>query len=514
MISKIKNNMLFFNLYKNMNSVLYKLKKHTTNYNYRSKKNPSFTLSEIKEYNINRVLGPQEIICNAPFTSIFISITGDVSVCGYNKTYILGNIRDTPLTQIWLNDKHRKLQEYIKDYDLSHGCQHCILKIKNKDYHRAALYSDTPKHDHTQHLRKITFELSNLCNLECIMCNGELSSLIRKKKENREPLELVDKESLVNELIPFIPHLQTTQFLGGEPLLIKKYYEIWDKLIELNKQCIISIQTNGMVLPDKFTELIRKSRQQFMIGFSIDSFKKERFEAIRKNARFDVVMNNFNRLMEYKKDGNIQLSINFVPMNINWNEIPDALDFANKHDITLSLCELLFPYDMSFNCLSSVELKKIIAFLEKAEIRKYDSSRAIENILTYKNQIRLLKNTCRKMETAEHIYPLTFTDDDTFKSVIASFETENLDLFMHTETLRNLFKNNFLDKLQDMEKTRRYIMTQLFNRYIFFYREIFETEALHEDFSINDSTNNFLLFELRNAIHFIMEQGKNPEHIT
>jgi MoaA/NifB/PqqE/SkfB family radical SAM enzyme len=70
------------------------------------------------------------------------------------------------------------------------------------------------------------FELSNECNLECVMCNGSFSSSIRKNREKLPPIISPYNDDFVNELDAFIPHLTDAKFLGGEPFMIEIYLKI------------------------------------------------------------------------------------------------------------------------------------------------------------------------------------------------------------------------------------------------------------------------------------------------
>ena len=49
--------------------------------------------------------------------------------------------------------------------------------------------------------------------------------------------------AFVKQLEEFIPHLEEVKFYGGEPFLIEIYYEIWEKIMELNPKVRISVQT-------------------------------------------------------------------------------------------------------------------------------------------------------------------------------------------------------------------------------------------------------------------------------
>lgn len=433
---------------------LYRIKE-----SYYNAKNASLSLEQIIKYNRYRAEGPQVRLCNAPFSSLFINMDGTVNVCGYNKTFILGNVYEKSLNSIWLGNKHNLLLDSINNYNLENGCQICKHKINTEDYHRAAIYFDTPKSSQMNDLKKITFEVSNLCNLECVMCNGELSSLIRKNREGREPLIRPDLSVLLDNIKDTLPYIEFAQFLGGEPLLIKIYYDIWNEILKNNKKCTISIQTNCSVMPEKFVSLLNSS-SQFIISVSIDSFIKESFERIRQNANFDEVMKNFYIYFDLKKQKKIQLSINFTPMTINWAEIPSAITFANKHEIYLSMCEVESPYEYSFYSLSIHELEEVIAYLIENTPNNHSNSIEKQNLNLYKKQISQLEHLKLNMIYAEKAI---ITDDITLLEIELHSKLNQLPCY---DIIKCYINKMFFDKVNQLKDSQKTIAIKHFIRYI------------------------------------------------
>ena len=117
---------------------------------------------------------------------------------------------------------------------------------------------------------------SRIPNLECIMCYGNFSSSIRKNREKLPSTPTVYDEKFLESLDPIIPDLKYVKFLGGEPFLINIYYEVWERIIECNPNCLIDVQTNGTILNDRVKDILE--RGNFRIGVSLDSLKKETYE--------------------------------------------------------------------------------------------------------------------------------------------------------------------------------------------------------------------------------------------
>src|SRR5678816_2700847 len=85
---------------------------------------------------------------------------------------------------------------------------------------------------------------SNTCNLACVMCTGEYSSVIRAK-EGLPPMPAVYDEQFFEDLAFYLPHVKELSFLGGEPFLQLECFRVWDMLIERELSPICHVTTNG-----------------------------------------------------------------------------------------------------------------------------------------------------------------------------------------------------------------------------------------------------------------------------
>jgi len=288
---------------------------------------------------------------------MFFGADGNVHSCCVNRSYILGSYPEHELIQIWKGNKIRKFRRYMKRNDLNHGCHECKYWLE-KGNSEALL---APFYDHLEIPKRfpaiLEFELSNSCNLECIMCFGQFSSSILKNREQLPPIKMQYDENFVHQLENFIPHLKETIFKGGEPFLINIYYQIWEKIIELNPDCVIYVQTNATILNNRIKEML--NRANFRMAVSIDSLKKEIFEKIRINAHFDQVIENIRYLADYSNNKNNAMIMAVCPMRMNWKEIPDIMDFCYELKAIIRFNTVWFPAKHSLWNLSANELKEI-----------------------------------------------------------------------------------------------------------------------------------------------------------
>ncbi len=336
-----------------------------------------------KEYNITRSIFSRDQICHAPTVNINFDQSGIASACCYNRQHILGKYPENSLMEMWKGERADQLRAFIKEGDLSHGCQLCEKQIDGGNYHgvRARHFDNyasrpsniikrlTGRSNELQMPQCMEFELSNICNLECAMCNGHFSSLIRKNREHLPALEDPYDDAFVEQLIPFLPHLQDAKFLGGEPFLVPIYYKIWDKIAQHNPNIRIHITTNGTVYNNRVKGVLEKLRCGIVI--SVDSIVKETYESIRINADYERVMTNINHFREYARSTGNWFSFATCPIINNWKEMPNLLRYCNANQTYAYFNTVFNPSLLSLRSLTSEELLEIISYFEKQSFSGY-----------------------------------------------------------------------------------------------------------------------------------------------
>ena len=314
----------------------------------------------ISEFNSHLKRPPGAPLCYAPFNNIAFSSQGFVGACfqSYFREEELRIPRAT-IREVWFSKQFQRLRDHIKNNDLSYKCKDCKKFLDVKNYVSVPIngyraYEEELK----EYPSSMEFELSNKCNLECIMCIGELSSNVRKNRDKLPPLLSPYDDKFVEQLREFIPHVKEMKFLGGEPSLIQVYYKIWELTIELNPACLFFVTTNANVLSSRFRGLLEKGN--FQMNVSIDSLKKDVYEKIRVNANFETMRENLDFYIDYKKRKNKTLQVSFIPMTLNWAEVPEIIRFGNQNGINVWLHTLTTPAELHLKNLSAKELTHIL----------------------------------------------------------------------------------------------------------------------------------------------------------
>lgn len=344
---------------------------------YNKTKVPNLNKKDIKAYNETRIsLVNKKVICHAPWQSINFTQNGNATVCCYNNDYVLGTYPKHSIRDIWFGKTAQALRSEMRKNPLPNGCQICALQIESENYasvhaRHYDFHSDHPvKHwfkkvknyfkqkKYIAYPRVIEFELSNTCNLECVMCNGYFSSSIRKNRENLPPMKMVFDELFVEQLNEFIPHLTDAKFLGGEPFLIPIYQKIWAKIIELNPSCKVHITTNATIISDKNWNTLE--RLTAVIIVSIDSINPITYNKIRKGASWSRVAENIEKLHQYTIDKKTDLNFSVCPMTNNWEEIPEIIQYGIDNKIYIYFNTVIFPENLSLKNIDKEFANEIV----------------------------------------------------------------------------------------------------------------------------------------------------------
>ncbi|MFO0944800.1 MAG: twitch domain-containing radical SAM protein [Planctomycetota bacterium] len=315
---------------------------------------------------------PFRSACYAPFTSMVFDSIGRVRICCANFEYIVGDIRSERLDAIWNGERMNQLRDALRSYDFRLGCGFCHWKISVGDFEGKTLmnsslmtmkYESFPVESAPPYWPKhLEFHLSNVCNLECVTCFGEFSSLIRAKREGLPPIACAYDDQFFADLRKYLPHLEFAQFLGGEPFIIPEMHRVWDMLIEdgLTPNCHIT--TNGTVFSDRVERVL--THLPVSINVSADGATKETFESIRTNAKFEKVMRNFRRFRDFiGEKGTVQF--NFTLSRLNCHEFVDFLVMAESERAPVSVSDLFEPKEYSLFMLPPEELARVVDQMEK-----------------------------------------------------------------------------------------------------------------------------------------------------
>jgi MoaA/NifB/PqqE/SkfB family radical SAM enzyme len=303
---------------------------------------------------------PFRSACYAPFVGLSFDAHGTVSVCAFTRATPLGRVGEQRLIEMWTGTAISKLREAVRRDDLAGSCFRCAEEIAGGNLHGvlATGFDRFTAEPVAPWPTRMEFALSNACNLQCVMCSGEFSSAIRSQREGLLPLPGRYGESFLNELGPFIPHLEQARFLGGEPFLAPLNFRIWELMIDLGADVECNVTTNGTQWNDRIEAVLEQLR--FSVGISIDGVSRETVEKVRAGASFDRIMANLDRFIAYRDRRGTSLSLTFCLMVDNWHEFADFLRFAEDRGCQVYVNTVRQPPAHSLYHLPAEELHEVV----------------------------------------------------------------------------------------------------------------------------------------------------------
>jgi len=308
---------------------------------------------------------PFTAACYAPFGSMYFDVHGNVIACCQNTRHVLGNVADQSIDEIWHGEKATELRDALKAYDLSRGCEFCQWQVDDGNLSNLfATVFDDVRVDGGPDVwpSQLEFALSNTCNLECVMCNGDFSSKIRARREGLPPLPAMYDEQFFEEIRPFLRHADRARFFGGEPFLARESFRLWDLMIEDGLRLECNVTTNGTQWNYRVERVLEAL--PFTIGISMDGLTRETIESIRVGASYDELLRNFKRFHAHAELTRRTLSLTYCLMRSNWHEFGAFLQFADDQGCPVYVNTVVYPPHLSLYRLARSDLSVILLSLE------------------------------------------------------------------------------------------------------------------------------------------------------
>tara|TARA_B110000503_G_C7159415_1_gene418902 strand:- start:1431 stop:2918 length:1488 start_codon:yes stop_codon:yes gene_type:complete len=231
--------------------------------------------------------------CTIPFTQIYSEIDGQYQACCFGGSSGV-SVEEVPLKEWmeksdYMNDLRREMTTVGSDLKaVNNWCQRCrsdedrygrsrrtnCLKIHtndpkfwNKIERQVTKFKDTGEFTLKGAGRIFEVQLKiygSECNLDCFMCQHDNSTTrwqVAKKgvwsdkifkpmndaREERMSYIMKDKtQGITEQILEIAQYIKSIKIIGGEPLIMKKHYEMLDALIESGhaKHIRIKYQTN------------------------------------------------------------------------------------------------------------------------------------------------------------------------------------------------------------------------------------------------------------------------------
>lgn len=291
-----------------------------------------------------------ESACFAPHSALYLRPDGLVHACcvtGFSVGTVHGPDRQS-LRDIWDGAALSAQRQALEHGAFDLGCQECefVAESGGRDASLAVHFDRYAEGAPHRFPKLLDLALSSRCNLQCVMCNGGLSSAIRTQREGLPPLPDCYDDRFFEELDEFLPHVERFQFKGGEPFLARENRRIWDRLIELGTGPEVTVTTNGTILNDDVERYVRELRMHPNV--SIDGMDPDTLESIRVGVDAGRLWRNVDRLQELADEAGNGMTLSFCLMTVNWRELVPFLQEADRRELNCNVILVNQPqrYDL------------------------------------------------------------------------------------------------------------------------------------------------------------------------
>jgi len=356
--------------------------------------------------------------CSLAWLGVTVDPDGTLRPCCVSTDKILKddgtefNLGADKLQDIYNSNYYRTLRKQMRDGEYIKGCETCYNNEKYGRESRRLInnesYKDFNYDSEDLSIQYMDLRLGNLCNLKCRMCSPLNSSLVEDEYVNN-PSSIYDQYSFISKhnlqnwyntdifdenINAHFQNVTTLYLTGGEPTLIKKNYDILQRLIDLgqHKKMSLIINTNMTNSNPKFYELI-KDFKSVIIQMSVDAI-----DDLNYYIRYPTDWNQVDKTLKdlINLEGNISLRATPVIQILNLNGIVDLFNYfenfnklANRLIIDIRPGFVHNPHHLNMQYLPK-EYK--IECYRKIHKWMFDSCQYQSN--TFKDFIQALKKKC------------------------------------------------------------------------------------------------------------------------
>jgi len=163
--------------------------------------------------------------------------------------------------------------------------------------------------------RKLRISVTDRCNLQCVYCMPKNNNNWFDPKDILTFDELVRFASIMSKL-----GIEKIRLTGGEPLLRSNIEILVENLSKITGIEKVSMTTNGILLPDKISQL--KKAGLSSVNISLDTFNHEKFKKINGTDCLAKVLESIKVANKMQ----MSIKINNVVMR-DWND-DEVVNFA------------------------------------------------------------------------------------------------------------------------------------------------------------------------------------------
>jgi len=392
--------------------------------------------------------------CTIPFTQIYSEINGDYQACCFAKKSGVKvdevSLVDWMENSEYMNSIRKEMVTPGSDLkNVKNYCERCVsdeerygrsrrtncLKIHTNDplfwnkieskvdkYRKTGKFyiqnsKYTQNHDmpfeHSERIFEVQLKIyGSECNLDCYMCDyansttrmksmeaGVYTEEVWGKEYENKPDDYIkdvmrDKtKGNVEQVIELAPYIRSIKLIGGEPLIMKKQYEMLDALVEGGHADKIRLKYQTNLTETKagkhnLLQYIPKFQHVAVVA-SVDGIGKT-IEYMRRRTDWDKVVKNIELCNQYD---NAVVDFNGLISFLSVMRFYEVIDWCKKNPVIdqLNWAHLEYPYPLRPNNLPKAikddlipkykDWPDVVAILEKPADPNVDIQDVFEYLL-------------------------------------------------------------------------------------------------------------------------------------
>ena len=351
--------------------------------------------------------------CSIPFTQVYTEINGNYQACCFGKDSHISiekvSLQDWMEKSTYMNSIRKEMLDPNSEFKAVESiCERCrsderrygrsrrtnCMKMHTNDkahwdgIERAArFFKETGEYYFDERICEIQLKIfGSECNLDCHMCMHSNSTMrwdMAVKKGvwdeqlfgpfNQQRVDIVSKAmkdrsvGKVGQIVALAPYTRSIKIIGGEPLIMKRQYELLDALIECgeSKNIIIKYQTNLTKMQagkHNIFDYIPHFKHVAMVA-SIDGIGED-IEYMRRRTDWNEVEKNIDLCNQYD---NVDLDFNGLVSFLSVMRFYKVIDYCKNnpkiHQINWAMLET--PQHLRVNNLPYKIKEKLIPLYEQ-----------------------------------------------------------------------------------------------------------------------------------------------------
>lgn len=422
------------------------------------------------------------VTCISPWYNLRINHNGSYSYCDH--ALLRSQSKQLPSQWFSLGPDIINVRKDIQQGVPVHSCSNCYKQEQNKisgDRHRhnlqAAIYpgpyfseslAQSPARGRMSNTvlneQKPSFlhvSLNNICNLACRMCSANSSTKLGTVlvKANLLPKSTKILQDWTNtggpwddfceNLVLNNSNLICLHFMGGEPMVNEKFFEILQRCVDRNRTDFhLTFVTNGTIWDDSYIDLFSKFKS-VVIEVSIENFHPAN-DYIRVGSDYKKIQSNIESMLKFKTES-ISIVLRTVPQAMSIIHYDSVFDFALLHGLNIDYNVLLNHTKLEISVLpSSLRQSLVKKWITKYSHLLNNDTNNISNIVNQRSVSQY------RYQISAQIKELISVLDRPSPENLAQLQKEFIEYNVTLDSVTGLeFRNFFPELLEIYEKYNR-----------------------------------------------------------